>query len=108
MAIPQLPLTVAASSHLAPPPPQEPWLSAQQELQKIGAYKTPRDKLVCILNCCKRINGARRTPPDGSPLRHPMIARSPICYPLARIAHVWPDRLHCAAAIAFIMRLLIA
>ena len=35
-----------------------PWLSAQQELAKISSYRTPRDKLVCILNCCKRINSA--------------------------------------------------
>ena len=35
-----------------------PWPSAQQELAKISTYRTPRDKLVCILNCCKRINGS--------------------------------------------------
>ncbi|XP_034675399.1 vacuolar protein sorting-associated protein 9A-like [Vitis riparia] len=32
------------------------WLLAQKELQKINMYKAPRDKLVCILNCCKVIN----------------------------------------------------
>ncbi|KAK4559574.1 hypothetical protein RGQ29_008697 [Quercus rubra] len=38
-----------------------PWKSkvenelAQKELQKINMYKAPRDKLVCILNCCKVI-----------------------------------------------------
>ena len=26
---------------------------AQTELLKMNAYKTPRDKLVCLLNCCK-------------------------------------------------------
>lgn len=36
----------------------QPWTSAQQELNKIATYRTPRDKLVCILNCCKRINRA--------------------------------------------------
>lgn len=36
----------------------QPWQSAQQELAKISTYRTPRDKLVCILNCCKRINSA--------------------------------------------------
>jgi hypothetical protein len=35
-----------------------PWASAQQELAKISTYRTPRDKLVCILNCCKRINSS--------------------------------------------------
>ncbi|XP_049389354.1 vacuolar protein sorting-associated protein 9A-like isoform X2 [Solanum stenotomum] len=29
---------------------------AQKELQKINMYRAPRDKLVCILNCCKVIN----------------------------------------------------
>ncbi|KAA8546353.1 hypothetical protein F0562_002908 [Nyssa sinensis] len=32
------------------------WLLAQKELQKINMYKAPRDKLVCILGCCKVIN----------------------------------------------------
>lgn len=32
------------------------WLLAQKELQKINTYKAPRDKLVCILNCCRVIN----------------------------------------------------
>ncbi|XP_010277681.1 PREDICTED: vacuolar protein sorting-associated protein 9A [Nelumbo nucifera] len=32
------------------------WLLAQKELQKINMYKAPRDKLVCILSCCKVIN----------------------------------------------------
>eukprot|EP00850_Spirogloea_muscicola_P003026 SM000012S25288 [mRNA] locus=s12:93969:98406:- [translate_table: standard] len=32
------------------------WLLAQKELQKINIYKAPRDKLVCILNCCRVIN----------------------------------------------------
>ncbi|KAF8030390.1 hypothetical protein BT93_E2738 [Corymbia citriodora subsp. variegata] len=32
------------------------WLLAQKELLKINMCKAPRDKLVCILNCCKVIN----------------------------------------------------
>ncbi|KAJ6802465.1 vacuolar protein sorting-associated protein 9A-like [Iris pallida] len=36
------------------------WLLAQKELQKINMYKAPRDKLVCILNCCKVINDLLR------------------------------------------------
>jgi hypothetical protein len=32
------------------------WLLAQKELQKINMCKAPRDKLLCILNCCKVIN----------------------------------------------------
>mmetsp|Transcript_16201 Transcript_16201/g.41387 ORF Transcript_16201/g.41387 Transcript_16201/m.41387 type:complete len:685 (+) Transcript_16201:495-2549(+) len=32
------------------------WGLAQKELHKINSYKAPRDKLVCILNCCRVIN----------------------------------------------------
>lgn len=32
------------------------WLLAQKELQKINMFKAPRDKLACILSCCKVIN----------------------------------------------------
>ncbi|KAL9229097.1 hypothetical protein vseg_004607 [Gypsophila vaccaria] len=31
------------------------WLLAQKELQKINMHKAPREKLACILNCCKVI-----------------------------------------------------
>ena len=31
---------------------------AEQELLKINHYKAPRDKMICILNCCKVIFGA--------------------------------------------------
>lgn len=40
--------------------------SSLQELLKIGHYKAPRDKLICILNCCKVIFGP--PPPFLSPL----------------------------------------
>ncbi|KAF8639041.1 hypothetical protein AX17_001764 [Amanita inopinata Kibby_2008] len=33
---------------------------AQQELLKINHYKAPRDKLICVLNCCKVIFGLIR------------------------------------------------
>ncbi len=46
------------------------WLLAQKELQKINAYKAPRDKLVCVLNCCRVINNllaaAAATAPPGA------------------------------------------
>lgn len=32
------------------------WLPAQKELEKINTYKAPRDKLACILSCCKVIS----------------------------------------------------
>ena len=30
---------------------------AQQEILRIGSYRAPRDKVICILNCCKVIFG---------------------------------------------------
>uniref|UniRef100_A0A7N0SVR1 VPS9 domain-containing protein n=1 Tax=Kalanchoe fedtschenkoi TaxID=63787 RepID=A0A7N0SVR1_KALFE len=35
---------------------QSSWLLAEKELQKINASKAPREKLMCILNCCRVIN----------------------------------------------------
>ncbi|CAL5398722.1 unnamed protein product [Camellia sinensis] len=32
------------------------WLLAEKELPKINAFKAPREKLLCILNCCRVIN----------------------------------------------------
>ncbi|KAF2129217.1 hypothetical protein P153DRAFT_315949 [Dothidotthia symphoricarpi CBS 119687] len=34
---------------------------AQQELLKMKTYRAPRDKIICILNCCKVIFGFLRT-----------------------------------------------
>lgn len=36
-------------------------LLAQQELLKINAYRAPRDKVICVLNCCKVIFGFLRS-----------------------------------------------
>ncbi|KAJ4301492.1 hypothetical protein N0V90_003584 [Kalmusia sp. IMI 367209] len=38
---------------------------AQQELLKIKSYRAPRDKVICILNCCKVIFGYLRTASKG-------------------------------------------
>ena len=35
-------------------------LLAQQELLKIKSYRAPRDKIICVLNCCKVIFGILR------------------------------------------------
>lgn len=35
---------------------EESWLLARRELLKMSQYKAPRDKLVCMLNCCRVIN----------------------------------------------------
>ncbi|KAF5738810.1 vacuolar protein sorting-associated protein 9A-like isoform X1 [Tripterygium wilfordii] len=32
------------------------WLLAEKELQKINSFKAPREKLLCIMSCCKVIN----------------------------------------------------
>ncbi|XP_017700709.1 vacuolar protein sorting-associated protein 9A-like isoform X2 [Phoenix dactylifera] len=32
------------------------WLFAAKELQKINSFKVPREKLLCIMNCCRIIN----------------------------------------------------
>lgn len=34
-------------------------LLAQQEILKIKTYRAPRDKIICVLNCCKVIFGIR-------------------------------------------------
>ncbi|PIN15853.1 hypothetical protein CDL12_11500 [Handroanthus impetiginosus] len=47
------------------------WLFAQKELQKINMYKAPRDKLVCILNCCKVINNVLLNASISSNEDHP-------------------------------------
>ncbi|XVF63451.1 hypothetical protein PTKIN_Ptkin09bG0088000 [Pterospermum kingtungense] len=32
------------------------WLLAEKELKRINAFKAPREKLLCIINCCRVIN----------------------------------------------------
>jgi len=55
---------------------------AQRELRKMNQYKAPRDKLICVLNCCKVIFGpsssrslAPRSPATDSASRRPHSAR---------------------------------
>ncbi|PGH10059.1 hypothetical protein GX51_00326 [Blastomyces parvus] len=38
---------------------------AQQELLKIKGYRAPRDKVICVLNCCKVIFGLLRNAHSG-------------------------------------------
>lgn len=38
---------------------------AVKEMLKIGSYRAPRDKVICVLNCCKVIFGA---PPPSTPV----------------------------------------
>lgn len=42
---------------------------AQRELRKMNQYKAPRDKLICVLNCCKVIFGALTSFPCSAPAR---------------------------------------
>ena len=47
------------SSHLDIPEhitETESFQLAQNELRKMDTYKAPRDKMICVLNCCKIIN----------------------------------------------------
>ena len=37
------------------------WAMAEEELRKINMYKAPRDKIVCVLNCCRIINNVLAT-----------------------------------------------
>ena len=37
------------------------WAVAEEELRKINMYKAPRDKIVCVLNCCRIINNVLAT-----------------------------------------------
>lgn len=48
---------------------EQSWLLAQKELQKINQYKAPRDKLVCLLNCCRVLNNMLNVsvPPGAAP-----------------------------------------
>ncbi|KAL3641333.1 hypothetical protein CASFOL_016301 [Castilleja foliolosa] len=50
---------------------EDSWLLAQKELQKINTYKAPRDKLVCILNCCKVISNLLLDASRASDEDHP-------------------------------------
>jgi len=59
---------------------------AQQELLKIKSYRAPRDKIICVLNCCKVIFGSSpaRPPPlsrkatDGRQAFSSILSRTPL------------------------------
>ncbi|XP_022718192.1 vacuolar protein sorting-associated protein 9A-like [Durio zibethinus] len=51
--------TFLRPQHLDIPPVlqnEASWLLAEKELKKINAFKAPREKLLCIMNCCRVIN----------------------------------------------------
>lgn len=66
---------------------------AQQELLKIKSYRAPRDKIICVLNCCKVIFGgfisttavhfstnlANMSIQDFSSTRNPTLLPTPSC-----------------------------
>ncbi|XVF29811.1 hypothetical protein REPUB_Repub16aG0003200 [Reevesia pubescens] len=51
--------TFLRPQHLDIPPilqNEASWLLAEKELKRINAFKAPREKLLCIMNCCRVIN----------------------------------------------------
>ncbi|XP_039037029.1 vacuolar protein sorting-associated protein 9A-like [Hibiscus syriacus] len=51
--------TFLRPQHLDIPPVlqnEASWLLAEKELKRINAFKAPREKLLCIINCCRVIN----------------------------------------------------
>ncbi|XWS21993.1 hypothetical protein CRYUN_Cryun30bG0105400 [Craigia yunnanensis] len=51
--------TFLRPEHLDIPPVlqnESSWLLAEKELKRINAFRAPREKLLCIMNCCRVIN----------------------------------------------------
>ncbi|KAK1441465.1 hypothetical protein QVD17_07374 [Tagetes erecta] len=46
---------------------EKSWIQAQKELLKINTYKAPRDKLACILSCCKAISNSMSVSGNENP-----------------------------------------
>jgi hypothetical protein len=60
-------LEVASFSALAAAPPspaiaalEDRWVQAGVELQNMSRFRAPRDKMVCVLNCCRLISNVLR------------------------------------------------
>ena len=60
---------------------EQAWLLAQNELQKINQYKAPRDKLVCVLNCCRIINNLLNASANTAPPVRLAAAAGPAAQP---------------------------
>lgn len=70
---------------------------AQQELLKIKSYRAPRDKVICILNCCKVIFGYLRTASKGDQSADAFI---PLL--IYTVLHANPD--HLVSNVQYILR----
>ncbi|KAJ5138664.1 uncharacterized protein N7515_003512 [Penicillium bovifimosum] len=70
---------------------------AQQELSKINGYRAPRDKVICILNCCKVIFGLLKNSKKGD-----TSADSFIPLLIYVVLHANPD--HLVSNIQYILR----
>jgi len=97
---------------------EKAWSMAQAELVKINNYKAPRDKLICILNCCKVVNihlvhlskedDENGSPPgadDFLPVFILVILRAQVPFLLANVNYIrryrHPDRMVSEAAYHF-------
>lgn len=67
------------------------------ELLKINSYRAPRDKVICILNCCKVIFGFLRNTPSGD-----QSADSFIPLLIYVVLHAKPD--HLVSNVQYILR----
>lgn len=71
---------------------------AQQELLKINTYRAPRDKVICVLNCCKVIFGfLRNTKSDQSadafvPLLIYTVLRARPDHLVSNVQYIWRFR----------------
>ncbi|KAJ5374946.1 hypothetical protein N7517_006952 [Penicillium concentricum] len=70
---------------------------AQQEISKINGYRAPRDKVICILNCCKVIFGLLKNSKKGD-----TSADSFIPLLIYVVLHANPD--HLVSNIQYILR----
>ncbi|KAF2722755.1 hypothetical protein K431DRAFT_244275 [Polychaeton citri CBS 116435] len=73
-------------------------LLAQQELLKINTYRAPRDKVICVLNCCKVIFGfLKNSKSDQSadafvPLMIYTVLRAKPEYLVSNVQYIWRFR----------------
>ncbi|KAI7054897.1 hypothetical protein KC352_g44709, partial [Hortaea werneckii] len=71
---------------------------AQQELLKINTYRAPRDKVICVLNCCKVIFGyLKNTKSDQSadafiPLLIYTVLRAKPEHLVSNVQYIWRFR----------------
>ena len=77
------------------------WATAADELRKMDAYKAPRDKLVCVMNCCRlvadMVGGSRRSgaaPASSAAARPGASADDFLSALILAVIRAAPPRLH--------------